>query len=127
MEEYRLKHCRFTIDDEARRVETIFDDGEVVAGTPYHDEESIARARALGYAGTDEEVVWQMTRHHDLLHHLVAEAEGQPWSAVMHAVAHDYDVPPGVGEREERIVFLLQRLLNVGLDGVLAEARSIAS
>lgn len=119
--EYRLKHCRFTIDDEARQVETIFDDGKNVVGTPNQDDESIARARSLGYEGSDAEVVWRMTRHHDLVHHLVAEAEGQPWSVVMHAVANGYEIPPGVGEREERLVFLVQRLLNVGLDELLAE------
>lgn len=119
MPEYRLSNCRFTIDDDARLVETIFDDGKRIAGGPNLDEESIARARSLGYVGSDEDVVWQMTRHHDLLHHLVAEAEGHPWSLVLHSVAHGYEQDSAVMDREERVVFLLQRLLNVGLEGIL--------
>lgn len=120
MIEYQLKTCRFTIDDEAQRVETIFGDGVTVAGTPNFDEESVSRARALGYEGSDDEVVWLMTRHHDLLHHVVAEAEGFPCSVTLHAVGYGYSLPPGMMEREERLVFLMQRMLNVGLDEILA-------
>jgi hypothetical protein len=60
-----------------------------------------------------------MTRYHDLVDTLPAEAEGFPFSPTLHAVAKGYEPPRGVSQREERIVFLIQRLLNVGIAGVL--------
>jgi hypothetical protein len=116
-----MKNCRFEIDDDARRAETIFNDGSRVAAAPVMDDENVARARALGYEGSDADAVWAMTRHHDLVHTLMAEAEGWPWSPTLHAVANGYSLPPGTSQREERLVFLVQRLLNVGLDDVLAD------
>jgi len=120
--EYRFQHCRVTIDDAGQRVETVFDDGAVVAAIPEFDDESIARARALGYRGTDDEAVWSMTRHHDLMHTVIAEAEGHPYSPTLHAVGHGYHLPPGAAEREERVVFVAQRMLNEGLEAVIAES-----
>ena len=61
-------------------------------------------------------------RQHDLLHSLVAEAEGWQWSPTLHAVANGQDVPSGTWDREERIVFLIQRLLNLGLAGAVGGA-----
>jgi hypothetical protein len=116
-----MKNCRCEIDDDARRAETIFNDGSRVAAAPVMDDENVARARALGYEGSDADAVWAMTRHHDLVHTLMAEAEGWPWSPTLHAVANGYSLPPGTSQREERLVFLVQRLLNVGLDDVLAD------
>ena len=116
-----MRRCRFEIDDDSRRARTIFDDGSELTAAPVMDEENIARARALGYEGSDDEAVWAMTRHHDLVHTLLAEAEGYPYSLTLHAVANGYDMPPGTSQREERIVFLIQRLLNSGLDEVLAD------
>jgi hypothetical protein len=117
-----MKKCHFVIDDEARRAETIFDDGSRLPAAPVMDAENIARARALGYTGSDEDAVWAMTRHHDLVHTVIAEAEGWPYSPTLHAVANGYALPPGTSQREERLVFLIQRLLNVGLDEVLADS-----
>lgn len=116
-----MKHCRFEIDDDLRRAETIFDDGSRVPAAPVMDDENIARARALGYTGSDDEAVWAMTRHHDLVHTVIAEAEGWPYSPTLHAVANGYELPPGTSQREERLVFLVQRLMNVGLEEVLAD------
>jgi hypothetical protein len=121
MEVHSLRRCRFEIDDERRRARTVFDDGSELAAAPVMDEENIARARSLGYAGDDEEAVWEMTRHHDLVHTLLAEAEGFPFSLTLHAVANGYELPPGMAQREERIVFLIQRLLNEGVSGVLRD------
>src|SRR5215213_8661158 len=122
VEVHDMKNCRFEIDDDARRAETIFSDGTRVAAAPVMDDENIARARALGYSGTDDEAVWSMTRHHDLVHTLLAEAEGFPFSLTLHAVANGYELPPGTAIREERIVFLIQRLLNQGLETVLSDS-----
>jgi hypothetical protein len=122
MEVHEMKNCRFEIDDDARRAQTIFKDGSRLAAAPVMDAENIARARALGYKdGSDADAVWAMTRHHDLVHTLMAEAEGWPWSPTLHAVANGYSLPPGTSQREERLVFLIQRLLNVGIDEVLAD------
>jgi hypothetical protein len=122
VETHRMKNCRFEIDDERKRAETVFDDGSRLPAAPQMDSENIARARALGYEGSDEEAVWAMTRHHDLVHTVIAEAEGWPWSPTLHAVANGYTLPPGTSQREERLVFLVQRLMNVGLDEVLADS-----
>jgi hypothetical protein len=121
MDVHQMRRCRFEIDEQARRATTIFDDGSQLVAAPVMDEENIARARVLGYTGSDDEAVWDMTRHHDLVHTLLAEAEGFPFSLTLHAVANGYELPPGVAQREERIVFLIQRLLNVGLADVLAD------
>ncbi len=121
MEVHRLRRCRVEINDERRRAKTVFDDGSELVAAPVMDEENIARARALGYDGSDAEAVWEMTRHHDLVHTLLAEAEGFPFSLTLHAVANGYELPPGMSQREERIVFLIQRLLNEGLAGVLRD------
>jgi hypothetical protein len=122
MEMHRMRGSSFEIDDERRRARTVFDDGSELVAAPVMDEENIARARALGYTGEDEHAVWEMTRHHDLVHTLLAEAEGFPFSLTLHAVANGYELPPGMSQREERIVFLIQRLLNVGLAEVLRDA-----
>jgi hypothetical protein len=121
MEVHRLKSARIEIDDDNRRARTLFDDGSELPAAPVMDAENIARARSLGYEGTDEEAVWAMTRHHDLVHSLLAEAEGFPFSLTLHSVANGYELPPGMAQREERIVFLIQRLLNVGLAEVLRD------
>jgi hypothetical protein len=121
MEIHRMRGSRFEIDDERRRATTVFDDGSELVAAPVMDEENIARARALGYTGGDTQAVWEMTRHHDLVHTLLAEAEGFSFSLTLHAVANGYELPPGMAQREERIVFLIQRLLNVGLAEVLGD------
>jgi hypothetical protein len=60
-----------------------------------------------------------MTSDHALLHTLVAEAQGRPWSATLRAAARGYKPSAGVVEQEERLVLFAQRLSNVGLDCVL--------
>jgi hypothetical protein len=122
MEVHSMRRCRVEIDDGRRRARTVFDDGSELVAAPVMDGENIARARSLGYAGADEEAVWEMTRHHDLVHTLLAEAEGFPFSLTLHAVANGYELPPGMSQREERIVFLIQRLLNEGVVGVLRDS-----
>src|SRR5215212_5962529 len=122
VEVFQMKRCRFEIDDDKKRARTIFEDGSEVVAAPVMDDENIARARVLGYTGSGEEAVWETTRHHDLVHTMLAEAEGFPFSLTLHAVANGYELRPGTAIREERIVFLIQRLLNQGLDTVLADS-----
>jgi hypothetical protein len=117
--EYCFERCSVIIDPEGRTVSTLFEDGAEVLTCPNLDHESIARARSLGYRGSEEAVVWAMTADHDLVRTLVAEPQGHPWSATLHAVAHGYALTSGMVEQEERLVLLVQRLANVGLDCVL--------
>lgn len=104
------------VDEERRIVTTTFSDGSALVAAPTYDEESVIRARALGYAGTGEEAVWAMTRHHDLLHTLIAEARGQGCSPTLHAVARGVDVDSRTADDEERLVMFIARALNVGID-----------
>lgn len=92
---------------------TRFADGAVLVAAPVDDAESRAHASALGYRGAD--AVWAMTRDHDLLHTLLAEARGLPHSPTLHAVATGKPVDPAVADDEERIVFLLARAMNTGI------------
>lgn len=61
----------------------------------------------------------KLTRDHDVLHTVTAEAQGRPWSATLHAVAHGYSLAPGLVEQVERLVLFAQRLQNVGLEHIL--------
>jgi len=110
---------RYVVDYGAGRVSTVFPDGARCAGDARATEEDVARARALGYTGSYAEAAWAMHRDHDLLHTLVSQAEGWPWSPTLHAAAHGYELPKGMIPREERLVFIVQRALN------LASAREL--
>ena len=123
MDEHRFEHCRVVINVTARWLSTTFSDGAELIAAPNMDAESIARARSLGYCGSDSYAVWAMTRDHELLHTLIAEAQGHPWSPTLHAVAHGYALAPGVVEQEERVVLFAQRLRNVGLEPILGSSQ----
>ncbi len=109
---YRVGGNVVVIDETHRTVTTTFADGHQLIAVPNYTEEDVARANALGYDGEDP--VWAMTRHHDLIHSLLAEARGEPWSGALHGAATGSGCAGG--NDEERIVFLIQRMLNVGLD-----------
>lgn len=109
----------FEISDADRTVRSIWPDGIELAGTSTVNIETTAAARALGYPGNVAEAVWSMNRQHDLLHHVVAVAEGWPWSVVLRHAAERRPLAADFGQREERLVFLLQRALNAGLPGIV--------
>lgn len=113
------------VDEQARTVTTTFADGARLTASPSMDAENVARARALGYRGSDGDVVWAMTRDHDPLHTVLTEAQGWDTSMTLWMAAHPAVVATGEVrlemEREERTVLLIQRLMNVGLAPVLAE------
>lgn len=98
-------------------VHTRFDDGAEVHAHPDGSSEQTHIARALGY-GDD---INRMNAEHDLLHTLVADARGWSHSKTLLGVAHGQYAPREISDDEERIVMLIARLLNVGLDGVLAD------
>lgn len=105
----KIGECEVTVG--ANFVTTVFPDGHALHAHPQFGEEHVARARALGYEGDDVDAVEAMTRDHDVIHSLVAEARGESFSPVLYAAAHGRSFE---GDDEERIVFLIQRLLNQG-------------
>lgn len=115
---YEIGSC--TVERESASVRTTFHDGISLHAVPMTGEADVRRARALGYCGTDDEVLAAMTRDHDVLHTLLAVARGKRWSEALRDAAVGVDTPDCVEAMdEERIVLLIQRLLNVGLDGIL--------
>ena len=130
--------ARVVVDEDARTVTTTFDDGSRVIAAPQVRDEDLARATALGYCRVpyfmdtfeqeDAEAVWSMTRDHDRLHTLLAEAQGYPVSLALWFAAHP-DEEMRAADRvmaalEERTVLLVQRLLQLGLDELWAERES---
>lgn len=127
---YQVGECRVTIDPALELVTTEFADGKRLHAQPNYDEESLARARALGYKGRkgcrctgrcpacDRWAVWRMNADHDLAHSMLAAAMGLPYSPTLWAVAHGEQYPHEDAMREERAVFLLQRMANQGLEAV---------
>ena len=113
------------IDEEAQTVTTTFDDGAQLVARPSLDAESVARAQALGYRGSPAEVTWAMTRDHDVLHTILAEAKGHVGSVALWTAAHPREPVTSRmrqnADAEERTVLLMQRLLNVGVAPLLAE------
>lgn len=110
----RIGEAEIEIDDQNHTVTSRFPDGHQLTAVANFTPEDVDRARSLGYVGTAEEVVLQMTREHDVLHHVVATAQGWPYSMVLWSVAKGNEHPPGFGNQEERLVFLLARALNEG-------------
>lgn len=111
---YTLENgVRYYVSDERYSVLTSFEDGASCHGVATFDQEQHDRARALGY-GEGEEAVWEMHREHDLLHTIVSQAQGWPWSPTLWAAAHGVTLPPGIIPQEERLVFLAQRIGNEG-------------
>jgi 23S rRNA A2030 N6-methylase RlmJ len=114
------------INEADRIVTTIFEDGATLHAIPNIDDESWARAIALGYATRDDasalciDPLWRMTKDHERLHHLVAEALDRQPSVALWYAAHPAAQPTAFESKlideEERIVLLIQRLLNQGLD-----------
>lgn len=110
------------VNEEHQIVTTTLPDGHTVFAAPVDTKEERARADALGYTGSDK--LWRMTRDHDRLHVLLAEAEGKKVSDALWLVAHPASGSVArrfAADREERVVLLIQRLLNVGIDAALKD------
>jgi len=117
--EHRSEHCRVLIDSRNCTLMTRFECGGEVVACPNLHVESVARARPLGYRESDEATVWARTRDNDVVHTVMADAQGHPWPATLHAVAHEYRLVPGVVVQRERLVPFARRLQNVGLEHIL--------
>lgn len=115
---YRIPHGIVRVGTGA--VETVYDDGVTATGLATFNDEQRARAAALGY-GTTDEAVWEMHKEHELLHSVVAEAMGKERSDALYGWS-SCTQRPGEIPLEERIVFLVQRTLNVGRE-ILEERR----
>lgn len=114
---YRIGQATVVVGHDS--VRTCYDDGAEVYACPAGTEEQDAIATALGY-GTGPEALAAMTRDHDTLHTLLAVTRGWPISPTLDGVAHHCPTDPKVANEEERLVMLVQRLLNVGLAEVLS-------
>lgn len=113
---YHLGDCTVTVAPSW--CVTAWPDGLEVHAHPDGSADQAATAKALGY-GDD---VGRMTAEHDLIHTLLAVAAGHPHSPTLRGVAAGEPADPDVAACEERQVMLVQRLLNVGLAGVLGES-----
>lgn len=105
-----LSNAIFEVDESSKMCRTIFNDGKVVLATPNYDNASLERANDLGYVGEDP--VWQMTREHDLLHSILAEAVGKVWSPTLRSVCGDVKVDNDSVNKEECLALCVARLLN---------------
>ncbi len=82
--QYVFPHCRVIVDEGARYVESLLEDGTKVGATPNRDDESLRLCAELGY-GDD---TWVMSRDHELSHTWLAHLEDRPWSPTMWRLAH---------------------------------------
>lgn len=109
----------YEVDDELGEVRSTWPDGKSVNGVYQYTAEDVARARSLGYQGSDDQVCEGMHRDHDLAHHLVMRAVGFDSSVILRRIAEGKDKhPAGLGQLEERLAFLVQRVANEGLHAV---------
>jgi hypothetical protein len=122
IERHELGDVTVEVNDDARTVTSIWRDGVRLVAKPVYDAETVARAVSLGYVKSTPlgaDMVWAMTKDHDLFHHVVAQAHGAPWSWHLKHVALGEPLDQAQGDREERMVLLLQRACNVGREGIL--------
>lgn len=121
MEEIKFKHFSIRIHND-EFMQTVFIDPETgyertVNAAPNYSEEDVARARSLGYDGTNEEAVKLMSSDHEKIHSWLAYCEGAPYSFTLHAAAHGVKLPLGWVKREENAVFCIQALMNATRKG----------
>ena len=95
---------RVIVDEEARYVESLMEDGTKVGATANCDGASVRTSQDLGY-GDD---TWAMSRDHELSHAWLAHLDGRPWSPTMWRLAHPHssDVAGDteVAEEEARVL-----------------------
>lgn len=122
------------VDRDARSVTTLLPDRGAVTAVPRYDTESFARAASLGY-GDGRDAVWRMTEAHDRLHTLIALTLGRRCSSALliAATGQRDDVLAAEADAEERLVLLIARLLNEGVEpcerdaGITVRVREQAS
>lgn len=96
---------------EGDTVITTLPDGAVVVAKPNYTKEDADRARRMGYRGEGVTRVIDMTRDHDWLHTLLADALGFDESYALRAAVTGEE--NDLSDAEEDVVLAMQRLLNL--------------
>lgn len=122
MNAYRFEGLTVQITEQG--VDTLFDSGEILHSGSTFDEDSHERADILGYGASDEAVIW-MNREHDLIHHLVGHALGHGHSYVLAHEAGLEQNPEPIRDFEERMVMLVARTANAGIQEILHDFLSV--
>jgi len=108
--QYVFPRCRVLVDEKARYVESIMEDGTKVGATPNRDNWSLQTSSGLGY-GDD---TWAMSRDHELSHSWLAHLDGKPCSPTMWRLAHPHSAEVAddveVAEEEARVLAFQQAL-----------------
>jgi hypothetical protein len=116
MRTIRLRYVTIDIWDDAQTLRTTFADGLVLPAAANDDAASVHRAMLLGYRGPD--ATWQMSRDHEIIHSLLAEALGYKWSPTLHCAAvrwagGERETTHDETQREETVVLALQETANL--------------
>ncbi len=82
--QFVFPRCRVLVDEDARYVETRFEDGTKVGSTPNVDVGALLMGADLGYG----EDTWHMSRDHEMSHTWLAHLDRRPWSPTMWRLAH---------------------------------------
>ena len=86
-----FKSCYVLIQEGNRTpynyIETKFDDGTFVPAKPNYNEMALTTAKDLGYEENNQGIEL-MTVHHELLHTILCEKCGLPYSPTLWSVAH---------------------------------------
>lgn len=109
MRTHQFRYCRVEIDDDARRVTTVFNDGRSCCGTREDNAQNRAEAEAEGY-GWD---VWRCLGEHELVHAYLAETLWDCTSPVLNTEAGMVQ-PYWLRMYEEALVLTFQIYLNTG-------------
>lgn len=91
--------------------ETRFADGAYVPACGNTDDESVAHAHELGYAGDTV----RMSLEHEILHTWLAVKQGRSYSATLWHVAHKVKPAKGLIRDEEAVVLAFQRYMRAGV------------
>lgn len=114
MDRYQLpRDVTFIVDRKARKVVTLFEDGEEAHGTREPTAENREQAREQGYLGPD--AVWHSLVDHEALHSLVAWRMWGLQSPVLRYVANIAPTPYARRLYEEALVISVQRYLNLAI------------
>jgi hypothetical protein len=124
---YQFRRCWVHVDDDAKLVTHVWDNGMTLAATPNPDDEgSIRRAYDCGYLGSPERATWLMTRDHELSHHWLMDSiigfSPTIWYASIKATG-GHPTRPVIVDVEERLVMEWQTYLNKTLE--VGEALSV--
>jgi hypothetical protein len=107
---FDMGSCLLQVWPEGRYCQSVFPDATTVPAAPQDNESYRNMARELGYG----EDTWRMCVEHELLHTMLAQMDGRPYSPTLFAVAHGVvdSLEPILVAEEEAAVLEFQRRLN---------------